>query len=750
VDEVSLAELLECARAGRTLDGGNGADDPERRLVPPELLRRLCRDLRDEVDPRGIRLSGVAVPGELDLAGLDIPFPLRFDSCAFDTPLRVEGAQLSELAVTGSTLPGLLANGVRLHRDLDLSYTQISGTHATTASQTREAAVWLCESQIGGRLLCSGTVIRAVGERAVQADLMQVGGAVRFLDQFTAYGEVRLIGVRLGGSLDLVEANIRVAGGHGLDLTNAVIGGSVFIIDSSIQGRVELSSTRISGQLQLRGSTLSASAGPGRFAYSHFRDADAAISAPRLTVGAEVTLEDGCAVTGGINLSMATLSSLLIESGCSLRAPGRTALDLTNAEIQSTVSIGEEVPVEGTVRLTGAAVHGDLRLDRARLSAPADQTLIAAEGARIDGQVRLEELRADGGQLSFRAAVIGSAVEAGGARLHNPGGHTLSLVQASVRGTVRLTNGFQSTGKVVLNRAVVQGRLLCTGGTFSCPGPSQNNRRGHAIEAISANLSGGMDLGWQSASPSADFTDTRTSFLADDPGRWPAHFMISGFSYERLEQPQGLPAARIWDHPARCAWLRRQDAYDAGPYEQAARVFRQHGYADGATAILIAQRRHARSGLTGRAVQPRRALDRAFSLTVGYGFRPARVLWLIAALLILVTVTLRVPAAQATMRATTSAGAVYTTAGPLQPGAGGPPRADACGGGQVRCFNPVFYAIDTVIPLISLDQRDTWYPDPSAGDGGVLMEWWLNLATILGWLLSSVFVLALASFARST
>jgi hypothetical protein len=29
------------------------------------------------------------------------------------------------------------------------------------------------------------------------------------------------------------------------------------------------------------------------------------------------------------------------------------------------------------------------------------------------------------------------------------------------------------------------------------------------------------------------------------------------------------------------------------------------------------------------------------------------------------------------------------------------------------------------------------------------MQWWLNIATILGWVLSSVFVLSLASLARS-
>ncbi len=762
MDEISEAELLKCAADGHVFDGDDGGT---RRLVAAGLLRRLVYQLKDRVDPRGIRLRNARVSGQLDIAGLEIPFPLRFEACEFDTPLTAEGARLSGMAVTGSVLPGLLANGVRIRRDLDLSRSRVAGSHRTTASESRQAAVWLCESEIGGRLLCFDTVIDADGERAVQADHMRTGGAVRFLRHFTAHGEIRLLGAQFGGSLDLSGAHIYAPGGVALDLTDAVVGGSLFLITAAsgrraiIQGRVDMSSARISAQLLVRGATLEApTAAPAKVGYSRFRDSGTAVSAPRLTVGAEVTLEKDCTVNGGIDLSMATVSSLFIDSGCSLRAPGKTALDLTNAEILSTVIIGEGVPVEGTLRLAGATIHGDLRLRRARLSAPADRTLIAAHGARIDGEVELRELEADGGELAFRAAVIGSAVEASGARLWNPDGHTLSLVQASVKGSVRLTYEFESTGKVVLNRATVDGRLLCSRSSFSCPGPSEYNRRGHAIEVISANINGGMDLAWRSASPSADFTNTRTSFLADDPARWPERFIISGFSYERLEQPQGLPAIRTWDHAARCAWLRRQAAYDAGPYEQAARVFRQHGYADGAKAILIAQRRHARSAISGRGAGPRRALDTAYSLTVGYGYRPIRVLWLIVVLLILVTVTLQVPGARAAMRATTSAGAVYTTAGPLRPQGtdaastavtSRATHADACGDGQVRCFNPVFYAIDTVIPLVSLDQRTTWYPDPSTHDG-TIMQWWLNVATILGWLLSSIFVLSLASLARST
>jgi hypothetical protein len=210
---------------------------------------------------------------------------------------------------------------------------------------------------------------------------------------------------------------------------------------------------------------------------------------------------------------------------------------------------------------------------------------------------------------------------------------------------------------------------------------------------------------------------------------------------------------------ARVGWLARQADYDAGPYEQAARVFREHGYTSAAETILIAQRAQAREVITGRAAGVRRALDGVFGASVAYGYRPGRVLWLLVVLLGLVIASLEVPETQATLRSTTDSGIVYTTHGPLlgvtPPGTetadppSPPVSRDACGGGQVRCFSPVLYAIDTVVPLVSLDQRASWYPDPNVAEGS-LMQWWLNMATILGWLLSSIFALSLARLARSS
>jgi hypothetical protein len=761
MDMVTEAEFLAAASAGHAVECGDS--NSTRRPVEAALLRRCCHELKDRIDPRGIRLQDAAIVGSLDLAGLDVPFPLRFDGCEFGSPLVAEGAQLYELALTGCVrLPGLLANGVRVRRDLDLSRTRVTGALRTSASTSKHSAIWLCESEIGGRLLCVDTVIDGGGERSIQADRLHVTGNVRLLHQFTARGEVRMIGARIGGSLDLTGASIESAEtGLALDLGEAAIEASVFMIDDpsgrrpAIRGRIDMGQARIGGQLLIRNATLEAKqAMPVGSAYSRSRVGGTALSAPRLTVGAEVTLDGTCQVTGGIDLSMSELSSLSIGPGCSLHATGRTALDLTNAELLATLTVGEKVPVAGTVRLSGARIHGNLCLRGAILSAPEGRSLIAAQGVTIDGETGLQNLEATGGDLGFRAATIGSFIDATGAQLRNPDGYTLNLIQANVKGSVRLIDGFASCGEVVLNRASIEGRLLCTQGSFENPVSPGGTEPGDAIEAISATIGGGMDLGWKSITPSVDLTNTRTTFLADDPRTWPARFVVVGFTYDRFEKPQDSEVRRPWDHLARSDWLARQATYDAGPYEQAARVFREHGYISGAEEILIAQRKHARRAITGRSAPLRRALDMAYSTTVGYGYRPRRVLWLLAALLILVIVSLEVPTAQATMRATTSAGAVYSTHGPAAGtgrgvGVGAIPHSDACGDGQVRCFNPVLYAIDTVVPLVSLDQRSTWYPDPNIRDGA-FMQWWLNAATLLGWLLSSIFVLSLARLSRNT
>jgi hypothetical protein len=770
VDEIGESELIGVAAAGSVLDG---AVPGARRRIQAGHLRRCCGKLRGRVDPRGIRLRNVVVEGQLDISGMSVPFPLWFDSCEFDEALVIEGAELHELALRDCRrLPGLLGNGVRTRRDLDLSHSRVTGEHQTRASTTGTSAVWLCESEVGGRFLCIGTTIDTAGRRALHADRMRVGGATRLTDGFTASGTIRMVGSRIGGSLDLAGARIESAAGTAVSLDDATIGGSLFLIPDPagrptvIRGTIRLLSTHVSGQLLMRDAVLEEPDLPPDVRYPAAQGS-AAIQAPRMSVGREMTLEGNCRITGAINMAMSEASSISIAGTSAIHAPGRTALDLTNAELRSGLAVSAGVEIHGTVRLGGTRIRGNLSLPGPLLSSPDTSsdlsTVIAAEGAVVDGDVDLRGLRASGGALRFRNAAIGGIVHAEGAQLDHPGGYTLNLHQAKVTGSVRLIDGFRSHGMVVLNRCLIEGRLECTGGHFDGTPLPLNPQRDHAIEAVSATVHGGMDLDWASISPSVDFTNASTTFLADSPGNWPARLTISGFSYDRFQGTAQVGDDKTWDENARCQWLSRQTPLDSGPYEQAARVFRQHGYTSQAEHILITQRRRARKITSGRGARTRRALDAAYDVTVGYGYRPWRVLWLLIGLLVLVIASLELPAAAAAMRATTSSGIVYTTQGPLQNQAGVSPAVaaatsrsdrtgrpdDPCGGGQVRCFSPELYAVDTVIPLISLDQRSTWYPDPHVRYG-TLMQWWLNLSAMLGWLLSSIFILSLARLARST
>ncbi|GAA2304597.1 oxidoreductase [Nonomuraea roseoviolacea subsp. roseoviolacea] len=754
IDEATLRRAAVTGEALRPLDGDhNGDDDGAARgdgnggalVVTGGLLRELFRRDPQDLDPRGLTLEGVRVEGGLDLRGMQVPFPLRFVGCAFDRPLDLDGAELHALVLDGCDVPGILANGLRVRRDLDLSRSRVRGDLWTSASTSCSAAVWLCESEIGGRLLCVDTVIDGA-VRAVQADRMRVGGTIRLLHGFEARGGIRLIGADVAGSLDLTGARLM----NGLTLGDATIGGSVFVIADQtgrrplIRGRLDLGNARIAGQLLIRDADLEPAGAVTGTGYSSRRRAGTAVSAPGLVVNGDVSIEGECRIGGGVDLSMGTYSTIRIHEGTAIAAGGERALDLTNAELRSSLVLAEGVAVEGTLRLAGAHIRGDLVLRSTRWSRPEGRTLVAAQGSTIDGNVDLRRVETRGGRIIFRSATIGTALDAHGARLCDPGHEALSLRQAMVRGSVLLAGGFTAEGSVLLDRAVIEGRLDCAGGTFG------------DLTGVSATARGGMDLHWATAPDSVDLTGAITTVLADDPATWPRRSAIAGFVYDRFDGS--------WDWRTRRDWLRGMEPFDAGPYEQAARVYRQHGRPVEAERLLMEQRRHARQARPPGARTPGRLLrdlrDVLYGVTVGYGYRPGRTLWLLGALLALVGTLVAIPAAQATLRATDPRGNVYAVDGRLvtvdetkqaadasATRSRAAPRPGPCGDGQVRCFDPVFYTIDTVVPLISLGQRAVWYPETRTTAGRVTSAL-LNVASVLGWLLSTVVVLSFARLAR--
>jgi hypothetical protein len=503
MNEIDEAELLSAGRSGTVADA---AMDGEKRTVQAALLRRCCYELKDQIDPHGLRLNSAVVVGCLDLAGLAVPFPLCFNGCEFDSAVVVEGAELFELSLTScARLPGLLGNGLRLRRDLNLSRSHIAGAHWTSASTSKRSAVWLCEAEIGGRLLCVNTTIDGQGDRSIQADRIHVGGAVRLIHQFRARGEMRLLGARIEGPLDLDGAQFESVGGEAIDIADTIIEGSMFLVEDPaghkpvVRGRIHMGSVRIAGRLLVRNAILEAPESvPKDSGYARSRSSGAAVSAPRLSVGAEVTLAEHCEVTGTIDMSMGDMSSMSIGENCLLRAPGRTAVDLTNAEIRSLFRVDENAVIEGTIKLAGAVIHGTLAL-HGQISQPEHLSLIGGSAMTVDGNVYLNGLRTHGGQVNFRGASLGS-LSAGGAQLENrsrsslPDNHdetgcTLAADGAKVAGNVLLNEGFVSAGALRLAGADIAGSLICADAQLD--GCDEN---GYALVADEIRVGGSMML----------------------------------------------------------------------------------------------------------------------------------------------------------------------------------------------------------------------------------------------------------------
>jgi hypothetical protein len=833
-------QILRASRERAVLDcGGEGT---QAKIDADDVRRACAADRAPERDPFGLRIANAVVEGSVDLSAFQLGEPLHFLGCTFTEAAVFEGADLHELVFTGGQnwgyegfgewpkcqLPGLLANGVRIRRDLVLSGSLITGAHYAPAFIRQSAAIWLAEATVGGRLLAMGTQVLTNADRAILADRASFGGAVRLVGGFRASSQIRLLGASIGGSLDLTGANLEPHDGRALDLTESTIG-SLFLIDDrsssqrlNVHGRIELGHMTVRGKVLIRGADLRApEPGEGFRVYTEAEEnVRVAINGPGMTVNGRFSVEGSVVVNGAVLLPRSTLLGGVSLDGASLISPESVALDLSQSKISAGISMKHSL-VHGLVDLGDANILGSIDLYGTVLKYPPQRRCVRGVGLRVSGDVNFAQVRASGGNLYFRSAVIDGVVDAEGAVLINEGHTTLSLHQARVGGNVRLCNGFSSKGLVVLNRTVVEGRLRCDGGSFSWT-PAENstastaqpdaplysvismardekphdeslepNLRGSAFEAISATFRSGIGLGWTVTSGAIDLTDAKTSYLADDPETdWPSAAYLSGFTYERFGSLDMTQGVGVWNPRARAAWLTRVSPGDPRPWEQAARVLRSNGDTSGADQLLIAQRRLMRhqgdvhgwfpkvvdgvkrfvnrmyvfNGWGPKVVDGvKRFVDRMKDFTVRYGYRPQRALGWLTLLIIIVTVGLIPSASHELLRASDATGLVYSPSGLIagqtptkhtsgliagQTQTNPKPPTGPCGGGRVRCFDSVLFAVDTVVPIIDLKQRATWYPSHTGT--GNLLDWMLNLCTVLGWVLTSIFVLSLARPGRGS
>jgi len=430
----------------------------------------------------------------------------------------------------------------------------------------------------------------------------------------------------------------------------------------------------------------------------------------------------------------------------------------------------EKFEAVGAVRLSHADIKGHLACNGGSFHNN-EKYAIDAQGIKVARDVFLRDGFNAEGEVRFLGADVGGQFVCADGTFSNEKGNALVAQGIKVGAGVLLGDGFNAKGTVTLSGAEIRGQLNCSGGNFQ-------NQDGVALNAQSIKVAsevfliphvdaqkedrflanglvsftnatiGGSFLlkGCQLARLSlsganvlGEFQDDADAYkLGKDDS---IDLNIDGFRYHRL----GDVKDRVKDRLKWVGMMSEGDDFYPQPYEQLMKVYRETGHMNWARRVgfelerkrhkqLRLNRDHKRFVVLGWAWWFWYWLLRH---TIGYGYKPFRAITRCFLPLILVGLALfsgafpcpdpcRAGSESCHCMAPSDAGALLSDDWKIH---GRLPK-------DYPDFNPVYYAVETALPVLPLGQTQNWHPK----------TWWAKwlqgASTIIG-----AFVLTiLASF----
>ncbi|KUO05815.1 hypothetical protein [Streptomyces caeruleatus] len=367
----------------------------------------------------------------------------------------------------------------------------------------------------------------------------------------------------------------------------------------------------------------------------------------------------------------------------SLRASVLPGLDLGSARVDQWVQLSD-CRVRGRVNMGGAHISGSLRLDRAELTAPGtSKPVLQLNQVVIEEDLRGRRLRVHG-EMVLNGSNVSGSVNLDGAHLKNPGRLALDAMTLGVGGDFLLRR-VDVDGWTGLRGARIAGRLDLSYARLSNPGDMALRAASCTVGELwlrrGEPLDGGLNL-----------RRAQMDVLFVEPEKLPDRVRLDGLGYTTLTPHE--PAER------RLPMLERDvDGYVPHAYEQLTAAYRRIGDDHAARLVQLAKQRRHRTTLPWYG----RLWGHVQDATVGYGFRPMRALGWLLSLLAVGSVTFAVHAPP-------------------------PLKAD-----EAPHFNPVFYTLDLLLPVISFGQEPAFAPQ-----GG---QQWLSYVLVLtGWILATTVI----------
>ncbi|MDG9723557.1 membrane-associated oxidoreductase [Streptomyces sp. DH41] len=409
----------------------------------------------------------------------------------------------------------------------------------------------------------------------------------------------------------------------------------------------------------------------------------------------------GARVTGPLELQYATVDHPVRLRHCHFDdVPRLFAARLRDVNLSESVLpglIAHALRVEGVLRLTRARFGGMVRLGGAEITSS-----LYLESTEIHAPDTEEPV------LQLNQAVLGADLWAPGLRARG----TVRLDGARVAGTVNLTDAvldrpdgtalqaetLAAEADVLLRRARVRGRLEFRGarvpGRLDLSQASLANPAGTALRASSCVIG---EL-WLRQCPRVEGTlnlrRSQVDVLFVEPEAIPRWVQLNDLTYTSLIPHE--PAER------RLPMLEMGDSYLPFVYEQLTAAYRRIGDDDAARRVQLAKQRRHRRTLPWYG----RLWGHLQDVTVGYGFRPLRAGgWLLSLLAV----------------------------GSVAYGLDHPPPLKPA---ESPDFDPVFYTLDLLLPVISFGQENAFAPE-----GGHQTLSYVLIIT--GWILATTVITGL-------
>jgi hypothetical protein len=396
IDSVARGDLLDLA-GDEPVDEAAMRSWGRDRTVSASVVRDLVRGrLVAEPDPHGLRLRGARITGRIDLANIGGDLALELRDCLLPGGLDLRNARLPVVTVTGCRIEQAPDSGDAPVDATGLTSRVLSFAGSTVLAAAAGGAVRLAAAR-AGTVDCRGARLGNTAGPALDADGLQADHSVFLSDGFTATstsgkGTVRLIGTRIGGQLNCGGASLTNTVGPALNADDLVVAHGVLLhrgftaASAGEQGTIRLVGARL-GALTAAGARLANTAGP-------------AFDADSLRVDRDLVLGGGLAASGvsdvgTVVLTGAHVGGLLDCSAASMENTGGPALNANGLRVDQDAVLDDGFAATSArcpvvLALATARIGGTLRFDSEVVTRTAGDggSLIEADGLAYSGLPR--------------------------------------------------------------------------------------------------------------------------------------------------------------------------------------------------------------------------------------------------------------------------------------------------------------------------------------------------------------------------